>query len=74
MLSTWPPNWPVLVARVKLYKGNNMYTIQLTKEEVNLVVTGLAELPLKFSQALVNKIITEITNQDSAQNQDQVAQ
>lgn len=39
------------------------YTLNLTEQELQLVVTGLAELPLKVSLPLVQKIEKEFNEQ-----------
>lgn len=38
-------------------------TLHLTVEEVNAILTGLAELPAKTSMALIQKIHDEATQQ-----------
>ena len=48
----------------------NEITFKVTPEEANMIVSGLAELPAKFSMGLINKLQMQ-ASQQSAQAVDQ---
>ena len=49
-------------------------TLHLNVEEVNAILTGLAELPAKTSMALIQKIHDEATKQTSPKPVEPVAE
>jgi len=46
------------------------FELKLTEEEVNLVLTGLSELPAKFSMDLLSKIKTMCQEQIEVEQND----
>ena len=42
------------------------FVFELTQEEVNVVLSGLAELPFKISQPIINKVVEEYRKQSES--------
>lgn len=43
-----------------------MYTLNMTMEQVNILLEGLAEMPAKKSYAVINQIYAQVSQQDAA--------
>ena len=49
-----------------------VFTFTLTVDEANMVIAGLNELPAKHSMAIIQKMQTQATEQQQAQEADTV--
>lgn len=43
-----------------------MYTLNMTMEQVNILLEGLAEMPAKKSYVVINQIYAQVSQQDAA--------